>query len=666
MKHLFLYDSHCDDAVDASIAEEMLSKSEIAFAYEGIPARMLEFVKRTQVGNTALWKNAVGEFRARVDGTDGRWRGEFWGKLMRSAALVYSVNREDALYEILRDTTEELLITQDEHGRIATYDTQKEFYGWDMWTRKYVLIGLLYFYGICREEELRARVMDAMCRHADYIIAHVGEGDGKLSICNTSKWYGGLNSCSILEPIVKLYRLSGESRYLEFASYIVSQGACRGENDLFALALEDTVYPYQYPYTKAYEMMSCFEGLIEYAEVTGDSRCRQAAENFAYRVAQTEISVIGGGGCSMECFDHGAVRQTSFGGDRAMQETCVTVTWMRFCCRMFELTGKSFFIDSFEQSFYNAYAGSFNTQGVVNDAIFPPYIKPEKGLIPTMLPFDSYSPLRRGTRGNLIAGALPFVDRSYYGCCAAIGGAGIGCVGSLTAQQLRNGIALQLYFAGTMETLTPQGQRLKLVTETAYPQNGRVQIKLSLPERERFTVCLRIPAWSRRTSLRINGEATEVSDGYTSICREWADGDTILLDLDMRIELLKAPQFETDAVNCEVDWNTGDNIREEVTQPREAKHFVALRYGPLMLARDARTSKDFSTVEPQCDAEGFVNAGASDAAMTHLVAFQIPQNNAKPFCVVDYCSAGSTWDKASEFEVWLPIEDRGDHACLEN
>lgn len=63
-----------------------------------------------------------------------------------------------------------ILDTQDAHGRITTYPVEKEFRGWDMWTRKYVLVGCLYFYGICRDEAFRERIITAMKGQVDYLM----------------------------------------------------------------------------------------------------------------------------------------------------------------------------------------------------------------------------------------------------------------------------------------------------------------------------------------------------------------------------------------------------------------------------------------------------------------------------------------------------------------
>lgn len=86
-----------------------------------------------------------------------------------------------------------------------------------------------------------------------------------------------MNSSSILEPFVRLYTLTGAQRYLDFARYIIENGGVEGF-DLVPRGGRGSPFPYEYPVTKAYEMMSCFEGLLWYYRVAKEPRYRRAAE----------------------------------------------------------------------------------------------------------------------------------------------------------------------------------------------------------------------------------------------------------------------------------------------------------------------------------------------------------------------------------------------------
>ena len=114
-----------------------------------------------------------------------------------------------------------------------------EFDGWDIWSRKYVLLGMEYYLEICKDEALKAQIVESMCRQVDYIMTKIGDPkDGKLLITKATRHWRGLNSASLLEPIVRLYNLTKEQKYFDFATYIVNCGATDIVN-IFDLAYED-------------------------------------------------------------------------------------------------------------------------------------------------------------------------------------------------------------------------------------------------------------------------------------------------------------------------------------------------------------------------------------------------------------------------------------------
>ena len=197
-------------------------------------------------------------------------------------------------------------------------------------------------------------------------------------------------------------------------------------------------------------MMSCFEGLLEYGRLTGEQKHLDTVVRFAHRVIESDVTVIGSCGCTHELFDHSTYRQTCTDYEGVMQETCVTVTWMKFCMQLLTLTGDSVFADQIEQSLYNAYLGALNTEHKIPGGL-PLGKYPDLHL--EALPFDSYSPLVPGTRGRQIGGLQVMKDdMTYYGCCACIASAGIGLLSRVALQRGDHGLYLNLYSAGTIET----------------------------------------------------------------------------------------------------------------------------------------------------------------------------------------------------------------------
>ncbi len=596
-----------------------------AIKLEGTLAEAVRFIERNQICDVALWRKCVDIFRLHGDGDSTwkvTWRSEYWGKMMRGASMVVKYTGDEGMYEILESAVRDMLTAEDELGRISGYSVEQEFTRWDLWGRKYVMLGMMYFMEICEDAELIEAMTASMRRQADYILAHVGPD--KLDIRTCSNHWEGMNSCSILEPMVCLYRLTGEKRYLDFAEYIISTGFIQSAN-LIELAFADEVSPHEYPVVKAYEMMSCFEGLLQYYYVTGEQKYKTALLNFGRRIMEGELSIIGCSGCTHELFDHTAVRQTQTDYAGIVQETCVTVTWMKFAMAMLELSGDVAYADRIEQSYYNAYMGAFNTHRV------PVRYKNQKGF-PQVLPFDSYSPLVSDTRGRQVGGYNTFDDESFYGCCACIGAAGAGVIPQIALMRAENGFTINYYEQGIIHTTTPAGQALTVKVDTAYPYDGAVKLTLELADSERFALSLRVPAWCKNATLSAHGKTETVGAGYATVSEKWQSGDVILLTLPMQVRRVLPPKG---AVNEDV--------------------FAAYQYGPLVLAADKRITDPNAVLDVRCDENGVAAAKTvycPEIREAHI-CLEMPLCNGDRIRLIDYASAGKTWTEESRTAAWL-------------
>ena len=132
--------------------------------FTGVFSDMLDLIMKNQLMRADLWRKFVNLYRLQPDAQKG-WSGEYWGKMMRGACWVYAYSHDEALYRLLRDSVQDLIGCAEPCGRISTYAQTLEFRGWDMWCRKYVLLGLEYFYEICPERELREQIKETMIRH---------------------------------------------------------------------------------------------------------------------------------------------------------------------------------------------------------------------------------------------------------------------------------------------------------------------------------------------------------------------------------------------------------------------------------------------------------------------------------------------------------------------
>jgi len=615
--------------------------------YSGIIDATMKFVEEFQLLNEADWKRFVGQFLEDADGPDFGWRGEYWGKMMRGACFVYSYTKNEKLYEVLKTTILDMINAAEPDGRISSYRKEREFRGWDIWCRKYVLLGMQYFIEICKDDELKNKIIKSMCGQVDYIMSKIGNPeDGKILITSATNHWRGLNSSSLLEPVARLYTITGKQKYLDFASYIVDCGGTEIVN-IFDLAYENKFYPYQYPITKAYEMISCFEGLLEFYRITRDEKYKTAIINFADRILESDFTVIGSCGCTHELFDHSTVRQANTTNHRTMQETCVTVTLMKFFYQLHILTGESKYMDAFEISFYNAYLGAVNTEKVINKTIH------EKcpNSIPIPLPFDSYSPLTSGYRGQGIGGLKVMSDNHYYGCCVCIGAAGIGMVPKVNLMNSEDGFVMNLYIPGTVNTEFAD-KKVSFTTETEYPRLGNV--KITVKADGEFVLKLRNPYWSKTTKAFVNEDEIECTEGYIIIDRVWKDGDTVTLELDMRTKAIYPTPYGTQILMTNVLWGDRHYIIPAFDEEDPiAKNHIALRRGPVMLSQDESLGYNTDTPISVKVENGYVAAEIDEVSDKTILNARIPLTDGQYLPVCDYASAGKTWEEDKKIAVWM-------------
>ena len=592
----------------------------------GYVGKIIDFTVKKQLLNAEDWALFVEQFRARLDSENNGWRGEYWGKLMRGASLTYRITKNEKLYAVLVETVKDMLSTQDKLGRFSSYTVETELVAWDMWARKYVMLGMLYFLEICKSKTLKKRIINALKRHANYIVKHVGDGKKQKGIFDTSWNVGGMNSCSILEPFVKLYVLTGEQKYFDFSTYLVNSGLCLDAN-LIELCLEKKLYPYQFPQTKAYEMMSCFEGLLEYYKVTEEPKYLLAIENFVDMVVETDYTIIGGSGCKHEYFDHSTLTQTEPPVQDVMQETCVTVTFIKLCAKLLATTGNAKYAGYIEKSGLNALYGAVNNE---NQTMRRTHARTWDGEgkmhMVTLLkpfPFDSYSYTWHHRRGFRVGGCQVMQGGASYGCCVCIGAAGTAIMGLYAVMTGTDGVYVNLYNDCRFKT-ERFGERISVdVYANPYRSNKGAKINVNGKGQD-FALALRVPVWTEKFTVLVNGEEAqgEVKDGYLMLRRVWNKD---------RVEIkLKAP-VKTSVLNKK----------------------IAFTQGPIVLTRDCRFGDIEAPVSVSARKGKPVRAKLiKNEAFDSNVAYEITTKDGK-ITLCDYAQAGKNFDDdACNITVW--------------
>ena len=591
---------------------------------KGYAEKLVLFPEQNQLTDTENWKLFVNQFREQTDAETGGWRGEFWGKTMRAGCMTYSVTKNNKLYKALADSVKDLLSCQDKDGRISTYSREREFFGWDMWCRKYVMLGLEYFYDICKSDALKRKIARALIKHADYIVKRVGKGNSKIEIIDTSAFWGGMNSCSILEPFVKLYNIAALPRHLKFAKYIVKTGFCKDFN-LIEACLKKDITPHLFPHTKAYEMMSCFEGLLEYYFVVREEKYLRATVNFADAVAEKETTLIGAAGCAEEQFNHSAFKQTEKEKE-VMQETCVTVTLMKLNYRLLCATGESRFAERIETSALNAMAGAVNTEhqdmhlakaGVWEDGKLV-FDKHEP------FPFDSYSPLCSDRRAKLIGGYMRMQGDRSYGCCACIGGAGTAIIGLFPVLAGKDALFINLYNGATVKAEVGGFPVTLSISANLYRSSD---VKIKVTATKNLKLGLRIPSWAASFSV-------------------WTQNSPLAFENENGYAIIKTPSPE-----CIITVKLENDIKLHRLNGK-----IALTKGPFVLARTSEFKEDVSLpVKISADKNNFVRARLINKPPFDCnIALSVSTDDGL-ISLCDYAQAGKLYDgKDCDVTVWMP------------
>lgn len=536
------------------------------------------------------------------------WDGEHVGKWLHAATLAW-VNTGDAALRAKLDTiAAELGRCQLDDGYLGTYEPEKRWTSWDVWSHKYNLIGLITY---VRHTGNLAPV--ATCRRmADLLCATFGDGPGHRDIITAGE-HVGLAPTSVLEPMVLLYRLTGEQRYLDFCQYLVrAWEQPNGPKLLYTLLREKRVD--RVGNGKAYEMLSCLNGLAELYRTTGEPTHLQACLN-AWADIEAHRLYLTGAASYRELFraDHDLPNTNNVG------ETCVTVTWLQLNAQLLRLTGEARFADELERVVLNQLLGAQS---------------------PDCTAWGYYVQLQ---------GRKPYSTSLTGHCCLSSGPRGIALIPTFALATDRAGIVVNLYDAGTAALPLPDGSVVKVVIATGFPSDGIVRIKLSPATSQEFDLRLRLPAWSTPNTVAVNGTvvpATSAPGGYAVVRRMWKAGDEVELRLQLQSRIVRG-----DHTNAgKIAFCRGPLVlaADDAFLPTEAMNLAAV------FVPDAGLDQFDFRNEPATS-----GLGAGGSAQVFRINAKVRQTGADGVAtvpcrigLVPFAEAGAA---ASRYKVWLPL-----------
>jgi uncharacterized protein len=422
------------------------------------------------------------------------WIGEHVGKWLHAATLAWVYTGDPALRKKLDRVAAELIGTQESDGYLGTYVPEKRFgmypdADWDVWVHKYNLIGLLTYYQYTGNKP----ALDACRKMGDLLIATF---PAKRSIVAAGN-HMGMAATSVLEPMVLLYRTTGDERYLDFARYIVKSWN-EPDGPKIVATLLDKRQVNRTGNGKAYEMLSNLVGLCELARATGDRAYLTPVLN-AWRDIVDKRLYLTGSTSAGEHFQDDFVLPNGVGAN--ICETCVTTTWIQLNLQLLRLTGEPQFGDELERALYNHLAAAQHPDG--NDWCY-------------------YTALE---------GRKPY-DKDIT-CCHSSGPRGM-ALAPLAAYLRRHDGNGDTLLVNTLEashaTLSLGGQEVTVEQKSDFPRRGESLLTLHLVEPATFTVRVRAPQWAGQLSLQADGiNSAATGPGTVAASKQWKDGDRISL-----------------------------------------------------------------------------------------------------------------------------------------
>jgi uncharacterized protein len=350
--------------------------------------------------------------------------------------------------------------------------------------------------------------LDVACRLADHIY-RTFITEGQPGVCGHAE----------LElALVRLYRVTGEGRYLALArEWIERRGhAWEGKGATPRGYFMDHLPIREVPEVTGHAVRTMFylAGAADVANEAGDASLAEAARRLWTDTVERKMYLTGSVGSQASDEGFGAAYDLPNDG---YCESCAACGLVYFAQAMFMLDGDSGSMDVLERVLYNAVLHGVSLDGTTT------YYR---------------NPLSDGNhvRDNCWVCCPPCLSRTLLRMPEYVYARG------------QDGLYVNLYVGGKLTT-TVAGSDLELTQETRYPWEGQVRLTLAPARAATWSLRLRLPGWCQGASVRVNGEAVEapVERGYAVLRREWKAGDVVDLDLPMPVQRGKArPEVAAD------------------------------------------------------------------------------------------------------------------------
>jgi len=456
----------------------------------------------------------------------------------------------------------------------------------------------------------KKKLLEVACKLADHYDNIFGPGK--------KHWVTGHEEVEL--ALVKLYRLTGEERYLKLAYWFLEE---RGHGNGAGRIWEKEEWGPEYcqddkPVREmsrvtghAVRAMYLYSGMADVAARTGDHEYIKALERLWDNVVLHNMYITGGIGPSKR--NEGFTSEYDLPNKEAYCETCASIGMVLWNHRMNLLYGDGKYADVVERCIYNGVLSGVSLDG------------------------------SKFFYENPLASDGSHHRREWYdcSCCPTQLARFIPSIGDYIYNNSDAGIWINMYIASCSEIQTGKG-KVVITQVTDYPWDGKIKISVQSDIAEEFDVHLRYPSWCRSAKIYVNGKAAKnllIEKGYIKLSRKWEMKDSIYLELDMPVEKVYS--------NPAVLANQGR---------------VALQRGPLVYCFENTDNVDyFSDISITKEAEFIVEYHPE--LLGGIVAVKVFEPGAdRIYTAIPYYS----WDNrdAGGMAVWVPEKDKCEKECL--
>lgn len=446
-------------------------------------------------------------------------------KVIEGASYSLAVHYDAKLDHYLDSVINIIAQAQEPDGYLTTCVTNKctRLSGW--WgTRKWEKINSheLYNSGHLIESAVahyratgKKTFLNVAIKNADLVCKTFGPNEGQIHRP------GGH---PIIEmALCKLYKVTGNKKYLEGAKYFVDEtGRCTdghrpseySQDHMPILRQEEIV-------GHAVRAGYLYSGVADVAALTGDKAYQEALERIWENMSSKKLFITGGIGSRPQ--GEGFGPNYELNNHTAYCETCAAIANVYWNYRMFLATGESKYIDVCERALYNNVLSGVSLSG---DKFF----------------YDN--PLESDGEHE---------RQKWFGCACCPGNITrfvASVPGYIYARQGKD-IFVNLYAQGKAKI-----GNVELEQTTDYPWDGKIRIKVTKGS-GKFAIKLRVPSWLKTSptnndlyqyqdkaktySVSVNGKALYPENrDYIEISRSWKKGDTIELDFPMDVRRIVA------------------------------------------------------------------------------------------------------------------------------